>query len=164
MLPGVSEAMEEIAKSQGKDWDETLRSGRRMAAGTSRSTKRRAMEMRKKDADLACYEVVHTPLGLRARAETVSGCHEASLRGLPLGCPGGWTPGYAFWPRSQWFFVLSHSLFSQLADVSLGEPLRLRWQMSLRAFLAFSLCRCSQQCERHDRVPIIVRHETLELR
>jgi len=25
MLPGVSEAMEEIAKSQGKDWDETLK-------------------------------------------------------------------------------------------------------------------------------------------
>merc|ERR1712224_452301 len=77
----------------------------------------------KKDADLACCEVVHTPLGLRARAETVSGCHEASLRGLPLGCPGGWTPGYAFWLRSQWFFVLSHSLFSQLADVSAwGAP------------------------------------------
>ena len=25
MLPGVSEAMQEIAKSQGKDWDETLK-------------------------------------------------------------------------------------------------------------------------------------------
>merc|ERR1719333_987549 len=163
MLPGVSEAMEEIAKSQGKDWDETLRSGRRMAAGTSRSTKRRAMEMRKKDADLACREVVHTPLGLRARAETVSGCHEASLRGLPLGCPEGWTPGYAFWPRSQWFFVLSHSLFSQLADVSAwGAPTAPLANVAA-SFSGVFCAGARNNAKGTTEFPQIVRHETLEL-
>jgi len=65
------------------------------------------------------------------------------------------------WPGSQQFFVPSHSSASWRMYL-LGEPVRHRWQLSLRAFLAFSLCRCSQnharRCEHAAEFSQILRH------